>query len=127
MDWADRLEGPSEEREFNDKNMFEQLVSEHGTGWVLSMVSASADTMDQEGAGDSALIGIVTGGASMLVVNGDDVNAVVDPEHQWLFTFAASVEALREIRNVVDETITALETRHEVDGQLQLPDSDDLG
>lgn len=121
MDWADRLEGPSERRENEDRSAFESLMMEHGTGWVLSMVSAAADTIDSEGAGDSALVGIVVGGASIAMLDGEGVHPLIDQDHQWLFTFAASVPALMEMRSLIDSTIETLNDKR----QLVLPEFDD--
>ena len=127
MDWADRIEGPSEEKEQFDRQLFEQLMSEHGTGWIMSMVSAAADTMDGVGAGDSALIGMLVGGASMIVVDEDGPHSVVDPDHLWMFTFAASLEALHEIDKVIHETIRSLEAKEAVRRIGAEAGDDDLG
>lgn len=109
MDWADRMEGPSEQRESSDRSAFETLVMEHGTGWVLSMVAGKGDTIDGNGAGGSALLGIVVGGASMAMIDSEGVHPLIDPEHQWLFTFAASKDALLEMRDLLDETIASFD------------------
>jgi hypothetical protein len=103
------MEGPSEQRESSDRSAFETLVMEHGTGWVLSMVAGKGDTIDGNGAGGSALLGIVVGGASMAMIDSEGVHPLIDPEHQWLFTFAASKDALLEMRDLLDETIASFD------------------
>lgn len=127
MDWADRMEGPSDDKEQFYRQLFEQLMSEHGTGWIMSMVSAEADTMDEIGVGDSALIGMLVGGASMVVIDDDGPHSVVDPDHLWMFTFAASIEALHEIEKVVQQTIRTLEAKDALRGIVAEAGDDDLG
>lgn len=96
------------DREMSEREMFETLVVNQGSPLVMSVVTSMADTMNGDGVGPRAMIGIMTGGASVLVLR-DEPGVMVDRDHQWMFTFAADVAALRSIIESLNETIEYIE------------------
>jgi hypothetical protein len=91
-----------------EEGVFEQLVAQHGTGWVISALSARADVMDTDGAGESALLGFVLGGMTAAQLTEEGANAVLDRDHLYLVTFAATEDQLAGIIETMTTTLEAL-------------------
>lgn len=99
-----------------EQGVFEELVGAHGTGWIISALSARADVMDTEGAGESALVGLVLGGLTAAQLTEQGANAVLDREHMFLVTFAASETQLAGMIETLNTTLEVLRAQGGADG-----------